>query len=127
MRNRLASLALILVIGGSVFAGIPLHSNETGMHYARHGGNGLLQEGSQGREPYARSFSRAFVLCSELFAKWNDRLDRVSASAPSSQPIAIHPSGAQPLFGTTHLSIRSTGQTALLRIPILLTFDTSLF
>src|SRR6266700_8116589 len=25
---RLASLALVLVIGGSVFAGIPLHSNE---------------------------------------------------------------------------------------------------
>src|SRR4030095_13840727 len=28
MTIRLASLALILVIGGSVFAGIPLHSNE---------------------------------------------------------------------------------------------------
>jgi hypothetical protein len=28
MAIRLASLALILVIAGSVFAGIPLHSNE---------------------------------------------------------------------------------------------------
>jgi hypothetical protein len=28
MVTRLISLALVLVIGGSVFAGIPLHSNE---------------------------------------------------------------------------------------------------
>src|SRR4029453_4470477 len=28
MVTRLASLALVLVIGGSVFGGIPLHSNE---------------------------------------------------------------------------------------------------
>jgi hypothetical protein len=52
------------------------------MQHAGNGRHGLLQEGSAGSEPYARSFNRAFVLRSELFAERNYRLDRISASAP---------------------------------------------
>src|SRR6266404_3833517 len=56
------------------------------MQHARHGRNGLLQEGSPAREPYAGSFDRAVVLRSELFAEWDHRLERISASASINKP-----------------------------------------
>src|SRR6266550_157795 len=56
------------------------------MHYDRNGRYGLLQEGSPGREPCSRSFNRAFVLRSELFAERNHWFDRVTSSAPINKP-----------------------------------------
>jgi hypothetical protein len=56
------------------------------MHYARNGRNGLLQEGSPSREPYAGSFNSAFVLRFELFAERDHQLEWVSASAPLNKP-----------------------------------------
>jgi hypothetical protein len=56
------------------------------MQHARNGWDGLLQEGRPSRKPYAGGFNRAFVLCSQLFAKRNHRLDRISASAPINKP-----------------------------------------
>jgi hypothetical protein len=56
------------------------------MQHAGDGRYGLLQEGGPGREPYSRSFNRAFMLRSQLFAERNHRLDGVSASAPIHKP-----------------------------------------
>src|SRR5882672_2667186 len=108
MVTRLASLALVLVIGGSVFAGIPLHSNEQECSMPSMAGMDCCEKAAQS-ESLAPEVSTARLCCalncsqSGTTGSTGSQLPR-----PSSQAIAIHPSSAQPLVGTLHLSLRSS-------------------
>src|ERR1700716_2606573 len=94
---RLASLALILVIGGSVFAGIPLHSNEQQCSMPEMAGMDCCKKAAQ-IESLAPEVSAARLCCAlncsqtGTTGSTESRLPRPSTS----QAIAIHPS-AQPL------------------------------
>jgi len=105
---RLASLALILVIGGSVFAGIPLHSNEQECSMPEMAGMDCCKKAAQA-ESLTPEVSTARLCCalncpqSGTTGSTGSQLPR-----PSSQSVAIHPSSAQPLVVTLHSSIRSS-------------------
>src|SRR5882672_5203587 len=97
MMNRLASLALVLIIGGSVFAGIPLHSNEQECNMPGMAGMDCCKKAAQ-TESLTPEVSTARLCCaldcsqSGTTGSTGSQLPR-----PSSQAIAIHPSAAQPL------------------------------
>src|SRR5258705_1310737 len=106
---RLASLALVLVIGGSVFAGIPLHSNEQECGMPGMAGMDCCKMAIQA-ESLTPEVSTARLCCAlncsqsgttGLTESW---LPRPSAS----QATAIHPASVQPVVGSPHLSLRSS-------------------
>ncbi len=104
---RLASLALVLVIAGSVFAGIPLHSNEQECTMPGMEGMDCCKKAAQA-ESLALEVSTARLCCalncsqSGTTGSTESRLPRPSVS----QAIAIHPASIQPLAGSPHLSLR---------------------
>src|SRR2546427_1667685 len=109
MVSRLASLALILVIGGSVFAGIPLHSNEQECSMPEMAGMDCCKKAAQ-PERLTPEVSTA-RLCCALNCSQSGTTGSTGSQLPrpsTSQAIAVHPSAAQPLAGTLHLSIRSS-------------------
>src|SRR5258705_6825035 len=106
---RLASLALVLVIGGSVFAGIPLHSNEQECGMPGMAGMDCCKMAIQA-ESLTPEISTA-RLCCALNCSQSGTTGSTRSQLPrpsTSQAIAIHPSSAQLLVGTLHLSIRSS-------------------
>src|SRR5258706_16326154 len=106
---RLASLALILIIGGSVFAGIPLHSNEQECSMPGMAGMDCCKKAAQ-VESLTPEVSTARLCCalncsqSGTTGSTGSRLPRPSAS----QAIAIHPASLQPAVVPPHLSLRSS-------------------
>src|SRR5260370_42624231 len=108
MAIRLASFALILVIGGSVFAGMPLHSNEQECSMPGMAGMDCCKKAAQA-ESLTPEVSTARLCCalncsqSGTTGSTGSQLPR-----PASQALAIHPSSVQPLVGTMPLSIRSS-------------------
>src|SRR5213592_2101989 len=97
---RLASLALILVIGGSVFAGIPLHSNEQECSMPGMAGMDCCKKATQA-ESLTPEVSTA-RLCCALNCSQNGTTGSTGSQLPrpsTSQAVAIHPSAAQPLVG----------------------------
>src|SRR5438045_9017156 len=109
MITRFASLALILVIGGSVFAGIPLHSNEEECSMPGMAGMDCCKTAAQA-ESLTPEVSTARLCCalncsqSGTTASSGSQLPRPSTS----QAMAIHPSVFQPLVATLHLAFRSS-------------------
>src|SRR5258705_7065186 len=106
---RLASLALILVIGGSVFAGIPLHSNEQECSMPEMAGMDCCKKAAQA-ERVSPEVSAARLCCalncsqSGTTSSNGTRLPRPSIS----QAIAIHPASVQLIVGSLQLSLRSS-------------------
>src|SRR3979411_1446782 len=109
MATRLASLALILVIGGSVFAGFPLHSNERECSMPDMASMDCCKKAAQA-ESLTPEVSTARLCCAlncsetGTTGSTESRLPRPSAS----QPFAIHPTSVQPGVGSLHLSLRSS-------------------
>src|ERR1700704_2903511 len=106
---RLASLALILVIGGSVFAGIPLHSNEQECSMPGMAGMDCCKKAAQ-VENLTPEVSTA-RLCCALNCSQSGTTGSTGSQLPrpsTSQAIAIHPSAGQPLAESLHLSPRSS-------------------
>jgi len=109
MVKRLASLALVLVIAGSVFAGIPLDSNEQECSMPEMAGMDCCKKAAQA-ESLTPEVSTARLCCSlncsqsGTTGSTESRLPRPSTI----QAIAIHPAVAQPLVVPPHLSIRSS-------------------
>src|ERR1700687_2594341 len=109
MVTRIASLALLFVIGGSVFAAIPLYSNEQECSIPGMAGMDCCKKAAQteNRTPEASTARLCCVLnCSQSGTTGSNgsQLPRPSAS----QTISIHPSSARPLVGAPHLSLRSS-------------------
>src|SRR5438093_11651136 len=109
MVTRLVSLALVLVIGGSVFAGIPLHSNEQECSMPDMGGMDCCKKAAQA-ESLTPEVSTARLCCalncsqSGTTGSTKSRLPRPLAS----QPIGIHPASVKPVVGSLHLFLRSS-------------------
>src|SRR6266513_2220155 len=110
MVTRLASLALILVIGGSVFAGISLHSNEQECKMPGMAGMDCCKKAAQA-ESLTPELSTARLCCALNCSQSGTTGSNGAAQLPRpsiSQPAAIYPSSTQPLVGTLHLSLRSS-------------------
>ncbi len=106
MVTRLASLALILVIGGSVFAGIPLHSNEQECSMPEMAGMDCCKKAAQA-ESLTPEVSTA-RLCCALNCSQNGTTGSTRTQLPRpsiSQALTIHPIAAQPPPGSLHLSL----------------------
>src|SRR5436189_6134930 len=103
MAYRLASLALVLVIGGSVFAGVPLHSNEQECSMPDIAGMDCCKKAALA-ESVTPEVSTARLCCalncsqSGTTGSTSSRLPRPSAS----QAIPIQPSSVQPIVGPHH-------------------------
>src|SRR6266478_4821915 len=109
MVTRLVSLALVLVIGGSVFAGIPLHSNEQECSMPDMGGMDCCEMAAHA-ESLTPEVSTA-RLCCALDCSQNGTTGSTGSQLPrpsTSQGISIHPSSAHTLVGSLHLSLRSS-------------------
>src|SRR5882724_3388370 len=101
MMNRLASLALVLIIGGSVLAGIPLHSNEQECSMPEMAGMDCCKKAAQA-ESLTPEVSTA-RLCCALNCSQSGTTGSTGSQLPcpsTRQASAIHPSGAQPLIAT---------------------------
>src|SRR3989442_943146 len=109
MVTRLASLALVLVIGGSVFAGLPLHSNEEECSLPGMASMDCCKKAAQA-EGLKPEISTARLCCalncsqSGTTGSRGSQLPRPSTS----QVIAIHPASGQPVVGPPHLSLCSS-------------------
>src|SRR5439155_24581332 len=109
MAYRLASLALVLVIGGSVFAGVPLHSNEQECSMPEMAGMDCCKKAAQAQS-LTPEVSTA-RLCCALNCSQSGTTGSTGSQLPrpsTSHAVAIHPSAAQPLVGSLHLPIRSS-------------------
>jgi len=105
---RFASLALVLVIGGSALAGVPLHSNEQECSMPGMAGMDCCEKAAQA-ESLTPEVSTA-RLCCALNCSQSGTTGSTGSPLPrpsTSQAIAIHPSSAQPPVGSFHLSLRS--------------------
>src|SRR5882724_2910507 len=108
MVTRLASLALVLVIGGSVFAGIPLHANEQECSMPEMAGMDCCKRAAQA-ETKAPEVSAA-RLCCALNCSQNGTTGSTESRLPrpsASQAIPIHPAFVQPVE-SPHLFLRSS-------------------
>src|SRR6267378_2439910 len=109
MVTRLASLALVLIIGGSVSAGIPLHSNEQECSMPGMSGMDCCKKAAQfqGLTPEVSSAR----LCCALNCSQNGTTGSTGSELPrpsTSQAVAIHPAAVQPIVGSPNLSHRSS-------------------
>src|SRR6266850_4657160 len=108
MVSRLASLALILVIGGSVFAGIPLHSNEQECGMREMAGMDCCKKAAQAGT-ITSEISTARLCCglgcsqSGTPGSTGNKLPRPSTS----QSFSIHQLFVQPSVVSPQLSLRS--------------------
>jgi len=108
MAIRLASLSLVLMIGGSVFGGFPMHSNEKECSMPEMAGMDCCKKAAQA-EKLTPEVSTARLCCalncsqSGTTGPSGSRLPR-----PSSQAVAIDFSSAQPPVSSLHLSRSST-------------------
>src|SRR6267142_5587711 len=101
MMTRFASLALILIIGGSVFAGIPLHSNEQECSMPEMAGMDCCKKATQA-ESVTPDVSTA-RLCCALNCSQSGTTGSTGSQLPrpaASQAIAIHPASVQPVVGS---------------------------
>src|SRR5882672_3999439 len=95
--NSLRIIGADLVIGGSVFTGFPLHSNQQECSMPEMAGRDCCKKAAQA-ESLTPEVSTARLCCalncsqSGTTGSTGSQLPR-----PSSQAIAIHPSAAQPL------------------------------
>jgi len=106
---RLASLALILVIAGSVFAGIPLHSNEQECSMPGMAGMDCCKKATQ-VERLTPEVSTA-LLCCALYCSQSGTTGTSESQLPrpsTSQAIEIYPSAAQTLFAPPHSSLKAS-------------------
>src|SRR5437762_12024024 len=102
---RLASLALILVIGGSVFAGIPLHTNEQECTMPGMEGMDCCKKAAQAQS-LTPEVSTA-RLCCALNCSQSGTTGSTGSQLPrpsTSQAVAIHPAFVHPLVGSPHLT-----------------------
>src|SRR4029450_4861372 len=109
MVTRLASLALVLVIGGTVFAGIPLHSHEQECSMPGMAGMDCCKKAAQA-DKLTPEVSTA-RLCCALNCSQNGTTGSTESRLPrpsTSQVTPVHPSATQPLIGLSHLSLRSS-------------------
>src|SRR6266702_4403622 len=109
MVTRTASLALVLVMGGSFFAGIPLHSNEQECSMPGMAGMDCCKKAAQA-ESLNPEVSTA-RLCCTLNCSQTGTTGSTGSQLPRpspSQAVAIHPASVQPLVGPSHLSFRSS-------------------
>src|SRR6266851_1452204 len=101
MLTRLASFALVLVICGSVFAGIPLHSNEQECSMRDMAGMDCCKKAAQAESVTLEASTAR--LCCALNCSQGGTTGSNGAQLPrpsTSQPTAIYPSSAEPLVGT---------------------------
>src|SRR6266850_6480623 len=105
---RLASLALVLVFAGSVFAGLPLHSNEEECSVPEMAGMDCCKKAAQA-ESLTPEVSTARLCCALNCSQSGTTGSRGSQlPRPSTgQAIAVHPASVQPIIGSPHLSLRS--------------------
>src|SRR2546423_12617348 len=97
MVTRFASLALILVIGGSVFAGIPLHSNEKECSMPGMAGMDCCKKAAQAQS-LTPEISTA-RLCCALNCSQSGTTGSTGTKLPrpsTSQSFSIHQSSGQP-------------------------------
>src|ERR1700704_4392138 len=97
MRNHLVSLALVLVIGGSVFAGIPLHSNEKDCSMPEMAGMDCCKKAAQA-QTLTPEISTA-RLCCALNCSQSGTTGSTGPQLPrpsTSQSFSIHQSSVQP-------------------------------
>src|SRR3981081_4336102 len=109
MVTRLAFLALVLVIGGSVFAGTPLHSNEKECSMPEMAGMDCCKKAAQ-VESLTPEVSTA-RLCCALNCSQGGTTGSTGSPLPrpsTSQAIAIHPASVPPIIRSLHLSLRSS-------------------
>src|SRR5437899_9867142 len=109
MVTRLASLALVVVIGGSVFAGLPLHSNEQECSLPGMADMDCCKKAAQA-ESLTPEGSTARLCCALNCSRSGTTVSGgTQPPRPStSQAIAIHPASVQPIIGSPHLSLRSS-------------------
>src|SRR5258705_9937264 len=106
MRMRLTSLVLVLLISGGLSSGMPLHSNEQECSMPGMAGMDCCKKAAQ-TESLTPEVSTARLCCalncsqSGTTGSTESRLPRPSTS----QAIAIYPSSAQPMVGSSHLSL----------------------
>src|SRR5258708_29676375 len=106
---RLASLALILVIAGRCFAGIPQHSSEQECAMPGMAGMDCCEKAAQA-ESLTPEVSTA-RLCCALNCSQSGTTGSTGSQLPrpsTSQAIAIHPASVPSLVGSPHLSLRSS-------------------
>ena len=109
MANRIASLALVLVIGGSVFGGIPLQSNEPECSMPGMAGMDCCKKAAQAAT-LTPEISMARLCCALICShsgttgSTESRLPRPSTS----QVLAIHILATQPLVSSPPLKISSS-------------------
>ena len=125
---RLGALALVLVVGGSVFAGIPLHSNEKECNMPEMAGMDCCKKAAQvgtitgGFQPRGYAAPSVVRRVEPLVrAELNFRA-RVRAN-----PFRFISHLSNPQFYHRSYHFVQGGQIAPLHIPIPLTFDTSHF
>src|ERR1700730_6861665 len=95
---RVASLVLILVIGGSVFAGIPLHSNEQECNIPGMDGMDCCKKAAQAEILTAEASTAR--LCCALNCSQSGTTGSRGSQLPrpsTSQAKAIHPASVQPI------------------------------
>jgi hypothetical protein len=99
MAIRLASLALVLVLGGSAFAGFPLHSNENECGMTSMDGMDCCEKAAQPANTSA-DVSLARLCCALVCPQsGSSGSNKPRLHLPSAnQPIAIHPSTTQPII-----------------------------
>src|SRR6266851_3018373 len=108
MAHRLASLALVLIIAGSVFAGIPLHSNEQECSMPGMAGMDCCKKAAQAES--LKPENSTARLCCALNCSQSGTTGSTRTQLPRSsavQPLALHPSLVQPLASLPRLSFRS--------------------
>src|SRR6266436_4602853 len=107
MLKKLTNLLLILTVASGAALGTPLHSNEQECSMPGMAGMDCCKKAAQ-IESLTPEVSTARLCCalncsqSGSTGSTGSRLPRRSTS----QAIAIHPSSAQPLVGSPHLSLR---------------------
>src|SRR6266566_1409749 len=109
MLKKLTNLLLILTLGASAAAGMPLHSNEQECSMPGMAGMDCCKKATQA-ESLTPEVSTARLCCalncsqSGTTGSTESRIPRPSGS----QAIAIHPASVQSLVGSPHLSFRSS-------------------
>src|SRR5882762_1957272 len=109
MAIRLASLALILVIGGGVFAGMPLHSNEQECSMPEMAGMDCCKKAAQVQR-LTPEVSTA-RLCCALNCSQSGTTRSTGSQLPrpsTSQAVPIHPASVQPIVASPNLSHHSS-------------------
>src|SRR6267378_4499795 len=109
MVYRLASLALVVAIGGSVFAGIPLHSNEQECSMPEMAGMDCCKKAAQAESVTPEASTAR--LCCALNCSQSGTTGSTGSQLPrpsTRQTLAINPSSVHPLVSSPLLTFRSS-------------------